>query len=119
MSILLTFTDVGERLSRALARIPPNRVAVPLRKLALGSNPIGDCGCVALAEAMATAPKLLPRKAAMVSLSPLWSSARAQALRGLEILQLGDTSLGDTGAAALAQALHAGAMPCGLQLRDH
>ena len=36
--------------------------------------------------------------------------------RGLSILQLGDTAVGDAGAAALSQALLDGAMPDGQQL---
>jgi len=36
--------------------------------------------------------------------------------RGLVVLQLGDTAIGDQGARALAAALHAGAMPEGQQL---
>ena len=38
------------------------------------------------------------------------------ALKGLAILQLGDTDISDAGAAALAAALDKGAMPAGVQL---
>ena len=41
------------------------------------------------------------------------TAAAAAPPRSLAILQLGDTSIGDVGAAAIARALDAGAMPCG------
>ena len=84
-----------------------------LRRLSLGSNPIGDEGCAALAYALQTSPRLLVRR----------SGCNGPAddgdlpVRSLKILQLGDTSVGDAGARALASALEAGAlMPQGVQL---
>ena len=56
--------------------------APQLRRLILGSNPIGDSGCAALAAALASLPQLA-------------------------VLQLGDTEVGDAGAASLAAALDA------------
>ena len=63
--------------------------------MSLGSNPIGDAGCIAIADAL---------------LSPRFFSSGC----GLAVLQLGDTDIGDAGAAALAYALEEGAMPQGL-----
>lgn len=77
-----------------------------MRSLCLGSNPIGDEGCAALARALQTSSRLLLR-----------SKLDATPVRSLKILQLGDTSIGDAGANELARALEAGAMmPHGLQL---
>ena len=95
-----------------------------LRRLALGSNPIADAGCAALAAALLDSPRLLRRSgaagdttaAAAVTAAAATATAAAAATaapaRSLAILQLGDTSIGDVGAAAIACALDAGAMPC-------
>ena len=85
-------------------------VASPLRRLCFGSNPIGDAGCEAIARALMESDRLLPRRLASEdsNTSPLPG--------GLCILQLGDTAIGDVGAAALAKALAAGGMPQGQQL---
>lgn len=71
-----------------------------LRRLCLGSNPIGDEGCVALAAALLHGPRLLTE----------------DRRTGLGVLQLGDTDVGDRGADAIATALDEGAMPQGMQL---
>ena len=70
----LTDSSAAVALAEAAAAFAPQ-----LRRLVLGSNPIGDAGCRALAAALA-------------------SSA-------LAVLQLGDTEVGDAGVAALAAAL--------------
>ena len=91
-----------------------------LRSLRLGCNPIGNTGCAALAAALVSSPRLLRRDAASDG-PESWgrgSSLRSQGdgKSGLVIFQLGDTSIGDAGATALAAALDKGAMPHGLQL---
>ena len=83
-----------ESESREACNAPCAKV---LRRLSLGSKPIGDAGCIAIADAL---------------LSPRFFSSGC----GLAVLQLGDTDIGDAGAAALAYALEEGAMPQGLQL---
>ena len=91
-------------LAHALGSTGP--IVFALRRLCLGSNPIGDAGCEAIAEVLVT-PRLLPCD------KPHTSNGERL---GLMILQLGDTDIGDAGAAALARALDEGAMPRGLQL---
>lgn len=88
-------------LARALSACGDAAAMQTLRTLCLGSNPIADAGCLALATAMVDSPRLL---------------SRGGRSRGLAILQLGDTDIGDVGAEALSHALDEGAMPEAVQL---
>jgi len=93
------------------AESPGCHEALYLRRLCLGSNPIGDSGCEAIARALTASHRLFAPPAR-------WPLERHMRWRhGLCILQLGDTAIGDAGAAALARALQTGAMqPAGQQL---
>jgi hypothetical protein len=91
--VIATALSAARDREGAAAAHPPPRDR-RLRRLCLGSNPIGDEGCEGLA-AFLSAP----------------SAER------LEVLQLGDTAVGDVGAAAIAHALEeAHAMPHAVQL---
>ena len=72
-------------LTASATHIDQNRRSL-FRRLVLGSNPIGDRGCIAIAVAL-------------------------RALPSLRVLQLGDTEIGDAGAEALVEALDAGWVP--------
>ena len=119
---------LAEALTATAGGVPSAGERSVLRRLALGSNPIADAGCAALAAALLDSPRLLRRSgaagaaaadaagdttaaAAAVAAAAATAAAAAPA-RSLAILQLGDTSIGDVGAAAIACALDAGAMPC-------
>ena len=119
---------LAEALTATAGGVPSAGERSVLRRLALGSNPIADAGCAALAAALLDSPRLLRRSGATgaaadadaagdtTAAAAATAAVTTAPARSLAILQLGDTSIGDVGAAAIACALDAGAMPCGSML---